>query len=59
MPIQLSNEGKVNSVICAAISWNHSNTSLIQSTPSIHSKSEITKEFGFLNVSHAAHEQLR
>lgn len=26
---------------------------------SIHSKSEITKEFGFLNVSHAAHEQLR
>jgi hypothetical protein len=35
MPIQLSNEAKVNPVICAAISWNHSNSSLIQSTPSI------------------------
>lgn len=35
MPIQLSNEAKVNPVICAAISWNHSNTSLIQSIPSI------------------------
>lgn len=30
-----NNEAKVNSVICAAISWNHSNSSLIQSVPSI------------------------
>lgn len=30
-----NNEAKVNSVICAAISWNQSNSSLIQRVPSI------------------------